>query len=152
MNDIRIQLERKIADAADGQLSDAEILQLEAELQQYPDLLQDYEEIMSQPDLANLYGEVEDISSFSFQIESINQAISKYNREHQSFEEVTIYWFKRYAVAASIGILVLASVFNLSAGSSGQYDDTQVISEMLYPNQQSDVDDYVLYLEEISNQ
>lgn len=148
----RIQLERKITDAADGQLSEEEMEGLKTELQQYPDLKQDFEEMMGLPDLTNLFGEVADAGRFQHQIESIHREVIGYERTHQSFEEVTIYWFKRYAVAASIAILALSSLFSLSTDIDRQFDDDIVISELFYSGTESDADEYVIYLEEISNQ
>lgn len=148
----RIQLERKIADAVDGQLSDEEMEKLKAELQHYPDLMQDFEEMMTMPGLNNLFGEVADASRFQQQIESIHREIIEQDRTHQSFEEVTIYWFKRYAVAASIAILALSSLFSLGVGIDGQFEDDITISEFFYSGSESDAEEYVIYLEEISNQ
>ncbi|MCC5940746.1 MAG: hypothetical protein JJU37_04325 [Balneolaceae bacterium] len=152
MNLKRIQLERKIADAADGQLSEEELEGLKTELQPYPDLMQDFEEMMGLPDLTNLFGEVADAGRFHHQIESIHREIIGFETTHQSFEEVTIYWFKRYAVAASIAILALSSFYSLSTGINGQFDDDVLISDLFYSGPESDADEYVIYLEEISNQ
>lgn len=148
----RLQLERKIIDAADGALTAEEIRQLKAELQDYPDLLSDFHDIMKQPDLSALYGSADEKSNFKNQISNIQQAINQYEFQNKSFEEVSLIWFRKYAIAASIAVLAVTSVFRIESVSEHQTDSEYLISEIFYPNLESEADDYMIYLEELSTQ
>lgn len=148
----RLQLERKIIDAADGALTAEEMRQLKAELQDYPDLLSDFHDIMKQPDLSALYGSADEKSNFKNQISNIQQAINKYEFQNKSFEEVSLIWFRKYAIAASIAVLAVTSVFRIESVSEHQTDSEYLISEIFYPNLESEADDYMIYLEELSTQ
>ena len=148
----RLQLERKIIDAADGALTAEEMRQLKSELQDYPDLLSDFHDIMKQPDLSALYGSADEKSNFKNQISNIQQAINKYEFQNKSFEEVSLIWFRKYAIAASIAVLAVTSVFRIESVSEHQTDSEYLISEIFYPNLESEADDYMIYLEELSTQ
>ncbi len=148
----RLQLERKIIDAADGALTSEEMRQLKAELQDYPDLLSDFHDIMKQPDLSALYGSADEKSNFKNQISNIQHAINQYEFQNKSFEEVSLIWFRKYAIAASIAVLAVTSVFRIESVSEHQTDSEYLISEIFYPNLESEADDYMIYLEELSTQ
>lgn len=148
----RLQLERKIIDAADGALTAEEMRQLKSELQDYPDLLSDFHDIMKQPDLSALYGSADEKSNFKNQISNIQQAINLYEFQNKSFEEVSLIWFRKYAIAASIAVLAVTSVFRIESVSEHQTDSEYLISEIFYPNLESEADDYMIYLEELSTQ
>ena len=148
----RLQLERKIIDAADGALTAEEMRQLKSELQDYPDLLSDFHDIMKQPDLSALYGSADEKSNFKNQISNIQHAINQYEFQNKSFEEVSLIWFRKYAIAASIAVLAVTSVFRIESVSEHQTDSEYLISEIFYPNLESEADDYMIYLEELSTQ
>lgn len=152
MDKKRIELERKIIDATEGLLSDEQINLLKDELSGYPDLQDDFLAMMNQPLQLNLYGETGDSGQHHNQIANILQEISKFDNTQEDFAEVTIHWFRRYAIAASIAILILSSIYHLGVDTDVYYDDEFIISDMFYPDQPGHADDYLIYLEEISNQ
>lgn len=140
-------LETRINDAADGLLNQQEIADLEKALQDHPDLLHDYKEIMSLPDFSVAYGglqenpHAESVSTILKKIERIEGQKSVTN-----FDNITILWFKKYAIAASFMILAVTSVFNLS---QSQIADGEVaIDELFYPEADLGSDEYVTYLNE----
>ncbi len=103
------ELEIKINDAADGLLSNKELKDLEKSLGAHPALLQDYRSIMNLPDIGGIYGSSE-LYSNPKQVYNILQMLDKED-EKTSFYDTTVVWFKKYAVAASLLILALTSLF-----------------------------------------
>lgn len=141
------RLEIRINDAADGLLNRQEIADLEKDLQAYPDLLKDYHNIMGLPDFTNIYGELKEHQNRS-QISLILKKIKRTENHNPSinFENITVTWFKKYALAASILILAVSSVFNLS---QPDVVDTEIaLEELIYPESDVTTDDYVTYLDE----
>ena len=152
MGNKRLELERKIIDATEGLLSDEQISLLKDELSRYPDLQADFFAMMNQTLSPDLYGETGESKRYQSQIANILGEISELDKTRDDFAEVTIHWFRRYAIAASVAVLVLSSIFNLSVGSDTYYNEEFIISDLLYPDQPGDADDYLIYLDEISNQ
>lgn len=139
------RLAQKINDAADGLLSPAQLARLETELGAYPDLLQDYHEIMELPDMSGLYGPrnaYRDTAAASKIRRLLSRDISEI-----SFPELTVSWFKKYALAACLLILALASVFYIGPYGS-MTEETSVVEELLYPAEDTGTDAYVYYLDE----
>ncbi len=152
MDNKRLELERKIIDATEGLLSDEQISLLKDELSRYPDLQEGFLTIMNQPLSPDLYGETGDSSRHQNQISNILNEISELDKAREDFAEITIHWFRRYAIAASVAILMLSSIFYLSVDLDVYYDDEFIISDIFYPDQPGYADDYLIYLDEISNQ
>ena len=142
---IREELEIRIVDAADGSLSEDELRKLEGQLQAYPDLLQSYEKIMYLPDLSGVYGDLS-LYQNDIQVHGILNQIEKTDRVKGSFEEVAIFWFKKYALAASLLILAVTSLFYLTQPETANGELSP--DEIFYSYEQSSADDYVLYLDQ----
>lgn len=148
----RKHLERKIIEAADGELNKSEINQLEKELQAFPDLLQDYNEFINQPDITGIYGSVQDSNLFKDQIQAITHKIEDLKKQSQTFEDITVAWFRSYALAASISVLAITSLYSVFTMPENDLENEIMMSEMFYPYVESEADEYVTYLEEISIQ
>ncbi|NBC04707.1 MAG: hypothetical protein GVY20_13505 [Bacteroidetes bacterium] len=145
----REELERLIVDASDGLLNSKQIQKLEVELQNHPDLLEDYLAIMNLPDLTNLYQTDLNLSQHSSSIRSIKQRIRDLSGPGESFEMVTLDWFRRYALAASIAIFAITSVFSMIQSQDTVTDSELIAEEYFYPADENRTDSYVLYLEEM---
>ena len=141
----RKELENRINDAADGQLSSAELVILEQELELYPDLLHDYREIMALPDLSGIYGSAEDYRDPA-QVRTIREQLI----EHEPFTMASIFWFRKVALAASLLILGVSSLAGYLTGALSESAYTEAISadDMIYPQDDSFADEYVSYIYE----
>lgn len=141
------RLEIRINDAADGLLNRQEIADLEKELQAHPDLLKDYRNIMDMPDFSSLYGELKENQN-SRQISLILNKIGhiESHKPAMNFGNITVLWFKKYAIAASFLILAVTSLFNLSQPDTTDSEIT--FEELFYPESDVASDDYVTYLNE----
>lgn len=148
----REELERLIVDASDGILSTSEIKDLEGELQHYPALYEDYLAIMNLPDMNRLYKLDSEMIRHQSSIQSIKQSIREISNKADSFELVTLDWFKRYALAASIAIFAITSVFSLIQWQNTETEPEMVAEEYFYPADESTTDSYVLYLEELAEE
>lgn len=145
----REELERRIVDASDGVLKVSEIKELEEELQNYPDLYNDYQEIMKLPDLNQLYQADSEAVQYQASIQSIKQSIREISNRVDSFELITLDWFKRYALAAAIAIFAITSVFSAIQSKNTETDSEIVAEEYFYPANESTTENYVLYFEEM---
>lgn len=148
----REELERLIVDASDGVLNTSEIQKLEAELQDYPDLYEDYRAIMNLPDLNRLYHMDSEIVQHQSSIQSIKQGIRELSNKANSFEVITLDWFRRYALAASITIFAVTSLFSFVQSQNTETESEMVAEEYFYPADESTTDSYVLYLEELAEE
>lgn len=141
------RLEIRMNDAADGLLNLQEIAALEKELQDHPDLLIEYHNIMNLPDFSNIYGGLKEHQNRD-EISLILKKIGLIENQQTSmnFGHITVLWFKKYAIAASFLILGITSIFNLS-----QPDVTEIeiaYEELFYPESDIATDEYVTYLNE----
>ncbi|MDZ7720146.1 MAG: hypothetical protein U5K72_15130 [Balneolaceae bacterium] len=146
------EIERLIVDASDGLLSTGQMQELEDELRNHPELLEDYRTIMNLPDLTELYQTDSEPSRHRSSIQSIKQRIREISSDGESFEMITLEWFRRYALAASIAIFAITSVFSLIQSQEAETDSEMVAAEYFYPADESITDSYVLYLEEMNEQ
>lgn len=144
-------LERKINDAADGLLSADEIRKLENELQDQPELLDVYKAIISLPDIKNLYPE-QPKSDFFAQIERIENEIKQLKTENRTFEELSLAWFRNYALAASLVIFAMTSVYSVYQSGYVTAENEITPEEFVYPSEERVADEYVLYLQELTEQ
>lgn len=148
----REELERMIVDASDGELNASEIEKLESELQHHPDLLQDYQAIMGLPDFADLYDTDLDTDRHQASIDEIKGNLYKQLSEPNSFEMVSLNWFRRYALAASLAIFAITSIFTFVQQQSEQVESEEVVEEMFYPVDETSIaESYVLYFEGLSD-
>lgn len=144
------ELERKIVDASDGLLNEEELLALEVRLQDHPELYRDYISVMALPDMEELYPKKPAVEFYS-EIESVRHKLSGLEKLRQSFEEISIDWFQKYALAASLLIFALTSIYSFSQTGFDETDDV-MIEELFYPVEESAADDYQWYLEELTEQ
>ena len=148
----REELERLIVDASDGLLNSNEVENLEKKLQNYPDLYRDYKSIMNLPDLGNIYQAEMDVDHHQPAIHKIKRGIRDLSYSHESFEIITLNWFRRYALAASLVIFAVTSIFTLQQHHE-QLDGTdgeEMVEEYFYPVEDYSVaDSYILNLEEL---
>lgn len=144
------ELERKIVDASDGLLNEKELLALEVRLKEHPELYRDYKFVMALPDMEELYPKKPAVDFYS-EIESVRHKLSGLENLQHSFEEISITWFQKYALAASLLIFALTSLYSVSQTGFDEADD-EMIEELFYPVEESAVDDYQWYLEELTEQ
>lgn len=139
----RKELENRINDAADGLLSNAEQVVLEQELELYPDLMQDYRDIISMPAISGIYGSAEEHRNAA-QIRTIRELFI----ENEPFSLASIYWFKKVALAASLLILGVSSLAGFLTGvlSESGYSEVITADDMIYPQEASFADEYVGYI------
>ncbi|WP_141691596.1 hypothetical protein [Rhodohalobacter halophilus] len=141
----RKKLELMINRAADGELTEQEISTLNQQLQGYPDLLENYHDILALPDLKSAYDRI-NIHPSDYQTK-IDRLISRMEEDGlKNFAEASIFWFKRYAFAASVAALALVSGFYLITDNTG--DNEMAVEQLLYPDDGGDAETYVLYLNE----
>lgn len=143
----REELELKINDAADGLLNASELRRLEKTLEQHPDLLHDYRDIMGLPNLSKAYGIDSDAYQNDLKVHQIRNKIDRIQRPFSSFEETSLVWFRKYALAASLLIFALTSLFYIM---ELQYEGGVEMrpDEFIYPYEESSADAYVHYLNE----
>lgn len=141
----RKELENRINDAADGLLSNAEQVVLEQELELYPDLMQDYRDIVSMPDISGIYGSAEEHRNAA-QIRTIRELFI----ENEPFSLASIFWFKKVALAASLLILGVSSLASFLTGVLSQSSYTEIFTadDVIYPQEASFADEYVNYIYE----
>jgi predicted membrane-bound mannosyltransferase len=101
--------------------------------------------ILKLPDLTGVYGDLSHYQN-DIQVHGILKQIEKTDRVKGSFEEMTIFWFKKYALAASLLILAVSSLFYLTQPETTNGELSP--DEMFYSYEQSSADDYVLYLDQ----
>ena len=147
----REELERDIVDAADGLLAASQIERLEAELALYPDLYQDYRAIMEIPDLGAAYGKGTDRFRDDLHIHRIQKMVREDSVRSGSFDEVTVTWFRKYALAASFIIFAISSLTHYMPPFPPGLDEP-VVSDYLYAYEESDTEAYVTYLNELFDQ
>jgi hypothetical protein len=143
----RERLENLIADAADGLLNKYELRALEKELTGFPDLLEDYRQIMQLPGMGEIYGDTDKYQNES----AVHNLITEFDRidERQDITDTGYEFikFSRYAIAASLAIFAVLSLFYLT---QGEFTDSYLTAEeMFYPMEESAGEDYVLYLNEL---
>ena len=141
----RDELENRINDAADGLLSETELASLQQQLQRYPDLLQDYREIMALPDLSGIYGTAEEYREPS-RIRTIREMLI----EEEPFSAASLFWFRKVALAASLLILAGSSLAGLFSGAFTDlaYTDMMTADVLIYPKEPGFAEEYVTYITE----
>ncbi len=147
----RTELIIRITDASDGILTPDELRQLETDLQQYPDLMSDYKAIMKLPELDPVYPQAGQ-AHFTGRIAAIQNQIAAANRAPQGeppvFYELSLLWFKKYALAASLLIVALTSVSTWLQSGEEYVDSAVMMDEFFYLADENEADAYVMYLDE----
>ncbi|TVR33611.1 MAG: hypothetical protein EA390_03860 [Balneolaceae bacterium] len=143
----REDIEAKIVDAADGRLSEKERLELEEQLRANPGLLQSYHDIMNLPDISSAYrGLMADRNDVRIHgiLKDLEETDSK--KGAVEFEDAALFWFRKYALAASLLILAGTSLFYVT--QNGVMNGDPAFDEIFYSYEESYADNYVLYLDE----
>lgn len=148
----REKLERLIVDASDGVLSSHEIKELENKLRDHPELYEDYRAIMNLPDIADIYQADLETGHYQFSIQKIQRNIREISEIPNSFEVISLNWFRRYALAASLAIFAVTSLFSFIQSDDDETDSEVVVEEMFYPVENSLADNYVLYFEDLTEE
>lgn len=145
----RKEIEQKIAEASDGGLSSAEIDALEAELKKWPELQRDYRMIMALPNIEQAFP-AKPATGHSAQIDNILGQIKNRYHKNEQFTELSLYIFKKYALAASILILAGSSALltlNDSALNTQENDLTDEV--MMYQAENAASDNYLLQIDNL---
>jgi hypothetical protein len=147
LNQEKAALERLIARAADGELNRKEMEHLQRDLKLHPDLNRLYHQIVALPDLSNAYPDVTG-TGHSSQIDRLLQVIVQSEFPQPLFLDTAIVWFKKYALAASILIMAVTSIFYINRDDTSASADVS-INELFYGQDEPEAESYVLYLEEL---
>jgi hypothetical protein len=147
----REELENRIADAADGILNAAEMKQLEEELSAFPELLSEYRSQLQLSGLEGVYGQTAQYRNGDA-VQGLMDAFDHIDRERgpevsHDKDDSVVYIYSRYALAASLALFAILSIFYLVQG--GGADLYLAAEELYYPMEESSGEEYVLYLEEL---
>lgn len=145
----REELESKINDAADGLLDVSEIRKLEEGLALFPDLHQEYLNIINLPDLSAAYRGGAEKYLDEQHLNLTRKLVQKAWEYSGSFDEISVNWFKKYALAASFLIFGLTSLTNYILPYMNLIQDDITITDFLYPYEESYSEAYVIYLDEL---
>lgn len=145
----RDELERKIVEASEGELTLNELADLEKELTNWPELKRDYTAIRNLPDLNRAYP-VADKKQFSSQIDAVLLKVHEQNRGKEEFTELSLHIFKKYALAASILIIAGSSAMFLSDNSAAVMQETPMGQELFaYQNEAAASDNYMMQIDNL---
>lgn len=148
---MRLELEHEINRASEGELNEQEVADLKKRLEDYPDLLEGYREIMNLPDLSIAYSTIHpDNDRLDRKINQILTSIEDLEEPMAVFGEMAVYWFKRYALAASI--LIAAVTTGIYFNQSTQPEAEFFMEELFYPSEDEAAEPYVLYLDQFFEQ
>lgn len=142
----REQLEIKIAEASEGELTPGQITRLEEQLKAFPDLLEDYHAIMQLPELNAAF--THQPKQMEIGMAALKNRIKGQYDDNTAIFDISLTWFRRYAVAASILIAGLATIFTLTSNGDDPYDFVGTYNELFFPETEADGEEYVIYLEE----
>jgi hypothetical protein len=145
----RKELEQKITDAADGLLTASEIRLLEEKLKHYPDLQQNYRDIMNLPDLSAAYTSGPYKFRNDLHIHRIRKLIQSEDKHLNTLGEITIKWFRKYALAAVVLIFGLTTISHIFLQQYSDRPDELPVTELIYAYEESSAEEYVTYLDEI---
>ncbi|MGM0745234.1 hypothetical protein [Rhodohalobacter sp.] len=145
------QLEMEIFRASENELTAGEREELEKSLTQHPELEKVYHDLTHLPDISKAYDRnMLSGNRMDRRVDQLLDTIQKLEPPSKSFENLSIHYFKRYALAASLLFLALTSGFYFSQNISAESDIT--VEELLYPMEESESETYVYYLEQLFEQ
>lgn len=145
------QLEMEILRASENELTAGEREELEKRLTQHPELEKVYHDLTHLPDISKAYDrKMLSGNRMDRRVDQLLDTIQKLEPPSKSFENLSIHYFKRYALAASLLFLALTSGFYFSQNISAESDIT--VEELLYPMEESESETYVYYLEQLFEQ
>lgn len=145
----REELKQKIAEASDGGLTAAETAELEFELKKWPELQQDYQAIMRLPNFEKAFP-VKATKEHSDQIDNILGIIKSKDHKNEQFTELSLYIFKKYALAASILILAGSSALLISNESAVNTQGSSSSDELFtYEAEGAASDNYMIQIDNL---
>ena len=106
--------------------------------------MQDYQSIMKLPDMKGIYGKAASYSNPQ-KVHNILHLLDKED-EKTTFYNTTVVWFRKYAIAASLLILALTSIFYVTQPELLNGDIT--FEEFYYPDEELESENYATYLDE----
>lgn len=116
MNDIK-QLESRITEAVDGLLDERALSALEAELQNYPELLSEFRAQVSGLPVRMAY---EGVQPDPFAVSRLRQKMRAAREDQWQFDVIRI--FKRYVVAAGLSIILVVGALHAIPGPTSDTD------------------------------
>lgn len=120
MNDT-ILVEMRITEAVDGLLSEQQLLVLEADLQNYPNLLAEYQMQMTGLPIRASYAEVQ---PSPFTVSRIRNKMRSAHQDQWQYDVITI--FKRYVLASGLGVILFFAALQANQGTA---NDTDIIDD-----------------------
>jgi len=145
------QLEMEIFRASENELTAGEREELEKKLKQHPEMEKVYYNLTHLPDISKAYDRnTLTGKKMDRKVNYLLDRIEKLELSPKSFETLSIHYFKRYALAASVLFLALTSGFYFSQNVPAESDLT--VEELLYPMEESEGEAYVYYLEQLFEQ
>ncbi|MDZ7757615.1 hypothetical protein [Rhodohalobacter sp.] len=145
------QLEMEIFRASENELTAGEREELEKKLKQHPELEKVYYDLIHLPDISKAYDHhMLSGKKMDRRVNQLLNTIEKLEPSPKSFENLSLHYFKRYALAASVLFLALTSGFYFSQNVPAESDLT--VEELLYPMEESETETYVYYLEQLFEQ
>lgn len=148
----REELQQLILDAADGLLEPGQMKLLDKGLELYPDLRDDYELLMKTPSPSIACDSRMSDERMFASLENLKRSIHAI-RPRESFEQISLIWFWRGALAASLALFALTGM--ISFYQSGTAENTgyePIVEETIYPVEESLADTYEIYLNELSSE
>jgi hypothetical protein len=144
----RETIEQKIAEASDGLLSSVELEALEEELKSWPELQQDYYDIVNLPEIETVFpaGTVEQHSD---QINHLLGMLEKQNHNNEHFTELSLHIFKKYALAASILIIAGSSALFMSNDSVELQNSASAEQLFTYQAEGEAIDNYMVQMDNL---
>jgi anti-sigma factor RsiW len=120
MNDSRL-LEERITEAIDGLLSDQQLSVLEADLQRYPELLNEYRMQMGGLPVRSSYANVQ---PDPFAVGRLRQKMRSATQDQWQYDAIRI--FKRYVLASGLGVILFFVALHAIPGAT---NDTDMIDD-----------------------
>lgn len=148
----RQELQQRILDAADGLLSSRQLQELQSSLEAYPDLREEYELLMSTPSPSEAYSESVNEQAMLASMRELKNSIRSFKSRH-SFEQISLAWFWRGALAASLALFALTGILSYyQAVGAGDMVYEPIMEENFYIVEESIGETYQLYLDELSTE
>ncbi|NBB76024.1 MAG: hypothetical protein GVY02_01475 [Bacteroidetes bacterium] len=148
----RQKLQELIIDAADGLLSKHQLQELQSSLDRYPDLREEYELLMSTPSPSEAYGESVNQQAMLASMRQLKNSIRSI-KSRDSFEQISVAWFWRGALAASLALFALTGILSYSqAVGVGDTAYEPIVEENFYIVEESIGETYQMYLDELSTE
>lgn len=117
MNDIK-QLESRITEAVDGMLNEQALVALEADLRGHPELLSEFRAQVKGLPMRMAY---EGVQPDPFAVSRLRQKMRSAREDQWQYDAIRI--FKRYVVAAGLGIILVVGALHAIPGSTSEVDN-----------------------------